>query len=392
MSSDNSTSNRRQFLSRTSLALASASVAGLTPLGADQQAAASRAKGRVIERTLGRTGIKLPIVSMGVMNANNPELLKQAYEAGVRLFDTALGYQQGHNEQMVGDVVKQLGIREKVVIQTKIPFPRVPAGEVKAKFQADFAGCLERLQAKYVDILLIHQPNVEQMNNPEVLAALKEIKQQKTARFIGVSTHGGQAGVLRNAAEAGIYDVVTAGFNVTNAADGDLLAALKAAAAAKVGIIAMKTQTGGRGRNLGSLNHTAMLKWALRHPEIATAIPGFTNSDQLAESFSVASSLEYTAEEKTWLADKNVQLALDFCKQCGNCLPTCPRGVEIPTLMRTHMYAANYANFEQARATFQEIPASASLRQCVACAECSARCANNVRIAERVRDLKAMYA
>ena len=243
-----------------------------------------------------------------------------------------------------------------------------------------------------MDILLVHQPSVEQMNHAEMIAALDELRRQKTVRFIGVSQHSGQAGTLRSAAETGTYDVVMVGFNVTNAADGEFLAAIKAAAARGVGVVAMKTQTGGRARTLGALNQTAMLKWVLRHPEIATAVPGFTNADQLAESFSVASGLDYTAEEQSWLADKNVQLALDFCKQCGACLPGCPRGVDIPTLMRTHMYAANYANFEQARATFDEIPANASLRRCTACPECSARCIGNVRIGERLADLKTMYA
>ncbi len=393
MPSDNAQRSRRQFLSQTSVALASAGVVGFARRPAvDPRPAASQPKpGPIIQRTLGRTGIKVPIVSMGVMNANNPELLKEAYEAGVRLFDTALGYQQGRNERMVGDVISQLGVRDKVIIETKIPFPRVPAGEVKGRFIADFGGCLERLQTKYVDILMIHQPSVEQMNNAEVVSALQELKQQKTVRFIGVSQHGGQAATLRSAAETGIYDVILVGFNVTNAGDADFLEALKTAAAKGVGIIAMKTQTGGRARSLGALNQTAMLKWALRHSEIATAVPGFTNSDQLAQSFSVARGLELTAEEKAWLTDKNVRVALDFCRQCRTCLPTCPRGVDIPTLMRAHMYAANYANFEHARATFEEIPADASLGNCSACAHCSARCANNVRIAERIADLKTMY-
>jgi len=391
MSLQHPKSDRRQFLSRTSIAVAAAGLAGLRR-PADAEAQSPPGRGVVIQRTLGRTGLKLPIVSMGVMNANNPALLKAAYEAGVRLFDTAEGYQGGRNEQMIGEVLSQMGVRDKVIVQTKVRYPRAAAGEVKAALLASVAGCLERLQTKYVDILLIHQPTVEQMNNPEAVAAMKELKAQKTARFTGVSTHANQAGVLRSAAESGICDVVTASFNATNAADGDLLAAIKAAAAKGVGVVAMKTQTGGRARNLGVLNHTALLKWALRHEEIATAIPGFTNTDQLAESFSVASNLEYTPEEKAWLADKNVQLALDFCKQCGQCLPSCPRGVEIPTLMRAHMYAANYANFEQARATFDEVPAEAGLESCSACDSCSARCANNVRIAERVADLRAMHA
>ena len=394
MPSTNPQRNRRRFLSQASLALASAGLAGLPrPVTAGQaRPAAPVTRSSLVQRTLGRTGLTVPIVSMGVMNANNPDLLKQAFDAGVRLFDTAQGYQQGRNERMIGDVVSQLGVRDKVVVQTKIRFPRGPAGEIKAQFLNEFSGSLERLQTKYVDILLVHNPSVEQMNDPGLVSALQELKRQKTARFVGVSQHSDMAGVLRSAADTGTYDVVLVSFNITHAEDGALLAAVKAASAKGVGVIAMKTQAGGRARNLGTLNQTAMLKWALQHPEVATAIPGFTNADQLAESFSVAYGLDYTPEEKTWLADKSVRLALDFCKQCGTCLPTCPRGVDIPTLMRTHMYAANYANFEQARATFEEIPAGASLGMCATCTSCAARCVNNVRIGERVADLRAMYA
>ncbi len=393
MASNTPDKNRRKFLSQTSFALASAGVVGLPNRWiSGLQTPAMPAKGKaIIQRVLGRTGIKVPIVSMGVMNANNPEIVKQAYEAGVRLFDTALGYQQGRNEKMIGDVISQLGVRDKVLIQTKIPFPRVPAGSIKEKFLSDFTGCLERLQIKYVDVLMIHQATVEQMNNPEIVAALKEAKQQKTARFIGVSQHQGQAGILNSAAETGIYDVILVGFNFTNAGESDFAAAIKNAAAKGVGIIAMKTQTGGRAKNLGPLNQTAMLKWVLQHPEITTAIPGYTNFDQLNESFAVASGLEFTAEEKTWLTDKNVKLALDFCKQCGSCVTTCPKGVDVPTLMRTHMYAACYANFEQARATLKEISEHAGLRICADCSHCFARCANNVRIGERITDLKSIY-
>lgn len=106
MSSTSPNRNRRQFLSQASFAVASMGVVGLPRpwMMAPQSPAAAARDKTAIQRTLGRTGIELPIVSMGVMNANNPELLKAAYEAGVRLFDTALGYQQGRNERMVGDV------------------------------------------------------------------------------------------------------------------------------------------------------------------------------------------------------------------------------------------------------------------------------------------------
>jgi predicted aldo/keto reductase-like oxidoreductase len=386
--------NRRKFLAQASIALASAGVIGARrPWTAAAQSPAAASKGRqLIQRTLGRTGLEVPVVSMGVMNANNPEVVKQAYEAGVRLFDTALAYQGGRNEEMVGSVISRLGVRDKVIIETKIPVPRGPAAGLTDRILSDFAGSLQRLQTDYVDVLMMHQPSVEQMNQPEIIAALKQARQEKKARFIGVSQHAGQAGILTSAAETGIYDVVVIQFNFTNAQDQAFLQALKNASAKGVGIIAMKTQTGGRVRNLGPLNQTAMLKWVLRHPEVATAIPGFTTFDQLNESFGVAYGIEYTAEEKAWLADKNVQAAVDFCQQCGTCRPSCPRGVDIPTLMRVHMYAANYSNFDQARRTLDEVPPEEGLRNCSLCDECRAACADRVRIGERISELKLIYA
>jgi len=395
MSSGSPDTNRRRFLSQASFALASAGVVGIPrSWNAGLQTPGAPVQGKqIIQRTLGRTGINLPIVSMGVMNANNPEVVKQAYETGVRFFDTAMGYQGGRNEEMIGSVISQLKVRDKVYIQTKIPLRGAPAaGSMKDMVLSNFAGCLKRLQTDYVDVLMLHQPSVEQMMNPELMEALKQAKSEKKARFVGVSQHANQAATLDTAANSGFYDVVVVGFNFTNAADQTYIQAIKNAASKGVGVIAMKTQTGGRNRNAGPLHQTAMLKWVLNHPEIATAIPGYTTFDQLNESFSVAYGLDYTDEEKTWLADKNVKLALDFCQQCGACLPTCPKGVDVPTLMRTHMYAANYTNFDQARRTLEEIPETAGLKNCAACSDCSARCANRVRIGERISELRLIYA
>ena len=50
---------------------------------------------------------------------------------------------------------------------------------------------------------------------------------------------------------------------------------------------------------------TALLKWALRNPSIATAIPGATTYEQLEQNFNVASNLEYTAAEKEFLGDRS---------------------------------------------------------------------------------------
>lgn len=387
--------SRRKFISGSALAL--------TPLAFSQinLAAQSKTSQTIITRKLGRTGLQVPIVSMGVMNADNPAVLKESYEIGVRFFDTAMGYQRGKNEEMVGEVIKSLGVRNKVFIQTKIPKPRSPqittAEQVSQQIITDFEGCLKRLQMDYVDTLLIHGPTVADMNDPGVIQAMTTLKNQKRARFIGVSSHMGQADVLNDIVKNKIYDTVTLQINFTMAQDTALLDAIKKAAAAGIGLVAMKTQASGR-RGPGApaagapLNQTAALKWVLNHPEITTAIPGYTNFDHMKQNFSVAYGLGYTEEEKKFLAEKNLVASIQFCQQCGTCSGTCPKGVDLPTLMRTHMYAARYGNFLHARATLDSIDTSAHLSNCGDCAECDARCAHHVDIARSIGELKSMYS
>ena len=67
------------------------------------------------------------------------------------------------------------------------------------------------------------------------------------------------------------------------------------------------------------------------------------------ESFSVAYDLEYTDEEREFLKNKNALMGAAFCHQCEGCLDTCPKNVDIPTLMRTSMYLVQYANLSEAR-------------------------------------------
>lgn len=402
MSSTQHNWSRRGFLRGGTLALSAAAVPHL-PVGSG---IASRLSHEVspqaqspIFRTLGRTGLKVPIVSMGVMNADNPAVVQQSYEIGVRLFDTALSYQGGRNEEMVGSVIKRLGVRDKVIIQTKIPVPgsrsrsgSPSASETSARILEDFEGSLRRLQTDYVDVLMMHQPTVSEMNDPGVMQAMSEAKKKGRARFIGVSTHAAQDDVLNDAARSGFYDVVLTSFNFTHAGNASILEAIRNAAAKGIGVIAMKTQASGRRfSGTGRINQTAALKWVLRHPEITTAIPGYTNFEHMKEDFSVAYGLDYTDEEKKFLAERNLQADVPFCKQCGKCEPSCPAGVDIPALMRTHMYAASYGNFYQARATLDGIEESRHLRLCRGCPRCSARCAEYIDIARNIADLRAMY-
>jgi len=209
---------------------------------------------------------------------------------------------------------------------------------------------------------------------------------------------------LNEAARDGFYDVVLTAFNYSMHENRELIQSMEKAAAKGIGLIAMKTQckqpwyrddeaADKQWLYDGKIMHTALLKWVLRHDFITTAIPGVQNFQELEEDFSVAYDLKYTTEERKFLQDRNVKLGMaSVCQQCYACVPTCPKGVEIPILIRTHMYATCYTNFYQARTTLNEIPNGKSLDICVSCSRCIANCVNRVDIARRIDELKTIYA
>jgi hypothetical protein len=107
--------DRRSFL-RTGMA----GTAGLIAFfSSNISASPGVQENEILYRTLGKTGLKIPVISFGVMRADNSGLCKAAYEKGIKLFDTAHGYQNGNNETMLGNVLKEYP-RDSFFLATKI--------------------------------------------------------------------------------------------------------------------------------------------------------------------------------------------------------------------------------------------------------------------------------
>ena len=205
-------------------------------------------KGNIIYRTLGKTGLKMPIIGMGVMNANIPEIVAESYKQGVRHFDTAWFYQRGRNEEMVGDVIKTLGVRDDVTIATKIYIRDVSQGktgeELKDIFLDRFHQSLKRLKTDYVDILYLH--NVEylaQIKVPEIKTDLTKLKKEKKVRFVGFSTHANMTEVISEAIKSDLWEVILVAYNFTMWDDQNLYKTLQQAFNKGIGLVGMKTQT-----------------------------------------------------------------------------------------------------------------------------------------------------
>jgi len=296
--------SRREFLSKSVSGLAGAGLLGASGkalLSYDQEKLSqeSNNKGEIIYRTLGKTGIRMPIVNMGVMNAFDSVLVKRSYEIGVRHFDTAAWYGRGRSEESVGNAIKELNVRDKVIIGTKVYIPlqqrNITPKQAKDTYLRIANESLQRLQTDYVDILYSHVVHdIDWLNNPGILEALQILKEQKKARFIGFSTHQNVAECIRQATKDGYYDVILTAFNYAMGDDKEVIDVLKNAHARGIGLIAMKTLcTQYHYRQYvpetshhyfkGKIMCTAVLKWALRHNFITTAITGYTTFQQMEE-------------------------------------------------------------------------------------------------------------
>ena len=394
--------NRRQFIQRTALGAVTAGL-GVPLLRA--QAVTHTTDPKIVTRTLGRTGLSIPLVSFGVMNSDNPDLIRKALDMGVTHLDTAHVYLRGKSETVIGKVLAQRGGRDEVLIATKMLFSRdedkgvfTPEGKgrywgtTKENLARQLEKSLNRLKTDYVDILYLHNCISPQMVTYEpMIEAFSRLKEQGKARFIGISTHTKEPECIRAAADAGIWDVALTAQNFLKENREEIRAANAYAAGKGVGIIGMKTQGGVRlnEEKKVEVNHAAALKWVLNDENVCTAIPGITTFEQLDLDFSVMASLELSPEEQRDLTLSAMLPGPLYCQDCSRCMSTCPCSVQIPTLMRAFMYQEGYGNLHEARATVADLPSGRGLDVCRACPVCTATCPKGIDIAHRVRSLMA---
>lgn len=394
MSRQDVSNSRRNFIKKSAAGLAGAAILPSMLKGETKSPPKTAGKTKMIYRTLGKTGLKLPVVSMGVMNADNPELVRAALDAGIIHLDTAWFYQMGRNEEMIGKVVKDRP-RDSYVIATKVWEPRdrqtglFPEDAKPESFMEKFETSLKRLGMDYVDILYNHSiSRKESVLFEPYMELMKKLKKEGKARFIGVSTHKNEPEVIRAVADSKVYDVVLTAYNFNQDHREEVKKAIAYAAKAGVGIVAMKTQAGvfWDKEKQKPINMTAALKWVLQDENVHTTIPGFTAFDQLELDLTVMNDLNLTPKEKADLQPpKDLTLAGLYCQQCEQCVPQCPAKLEIPTLMRSYMYAYGYKNLEKARQTVELT--DLSRMACNTCTTCNVKCARGFDVKNRVLDI-----
>jgi predicted aldo/keto reductase-like oxidoreductase len=385
-------SSRRDFLKK-SLAGA-AGLAVLPSLDSVHSQGKEKITATVIYRTLGRTGMRVPVISMG--SSSNEYLIRAALDKGIVHFDTAYIYGNGTDEVAFGKALqgrdrssfiiasKIVGLRDP---QTGLPPNQLKPADFKANFRREVETSLKRLKLDYLDILYLQAvDDARFLNYNMVRDIMQELKNEGKIRFLGVATH--RSNIIYPVVDEKIYDVILTTYNFRQQQREVVEEAIDYAVNAGCGIVCMKAMAGvywDRERKQ-PINSRGAIKWVLQNENIHTVIAGIANFKQLDEDIAIMADLQITQEEKEALRlGSKLNLPGLYCDQCESCSLQCPYHLDVPRIMRGYMYAYGYKNPAKAVDVLQHIDLTNPA--CINCSSCKINCPMHFDIKNKILDI-----
>lgn len=389
------TNHRRNFLKKSLIGLTGAAI---VPGTLKSSSLLMNPYVELPKRTLGKTGIHIPVLSMGTGDSDNPALIKAALANGVKLFGTSSYYRNGNNETMLGETLKDFPRDSYMVATSAMPkgtdhqngiFTDPNAG---VAFKEEIEAGMKRLRVDYLDILFL--PFVAKRESvffEPLLRVMEDFKKSGKARFLGIATHSFIDEAIIAAADTKVYDLVMTAYNFRLQRAEPVENAIAYGAKAGLGIIAMKSMAGGfwDSARTQPINSTAAIKWVLKNENIHTIMSGMTSFEELQKNVDLAQQPLMTEDELKDLKLASLQNQGMYCLQCRECDGQCPNNIDIPTAMRGYMYAYGYRNMHHAKQTV-EMANNTSL--CDTCDVCRVNCASGFNIKEKIQDIERLKA
>ena len=310
--------------------------------------------------TLGRTGLVVNKNGFGALPIQRisrdeaARLLRKALDQGVDYFDTARAYTD--SEEKIGHA---LGARrEQFILATKTMSADVGG------FWNDLHASLKKLNTDCIDVYQFHNPAFcpKPGDGTGLYEAMEQARTQGKIRFIGITNH--RLAVAKEAAASGLYDTLQFPFNYL--ATAEEIALVEDCRARNVGFISMKALSGGL-----IVNSAAAYAFQARYDN-ALPIWGVQRESELDEFLSYINDPPRLTDalQAVIRRDRN-ELAGDFCRGCGYCLP-CPAQIDIPNCARMSLL------LRRSPAEGWLSPAGrermARIDQCVRCNHCADRC------------------
>ncbi|GHU71809.1 aldo/keto reductase [Bacteroidia bacterium] len=317
--------------------------------------------------TLGKTGIisdkngfgALPVQRVSEKQAG--VLLKKAYHNGITFFDTARAYSD--SEKKIG--LHLPDVRQNITITTKT------AAKNADDFWRDLHTSLTTLKTDYIDVYQLHTPPFCPKPGDEsgLYDAMLEAKCQGKIRFIGITNHS--IFVAEEAARSGLYDTLQFPFSYLSTERE--IALVRLCQENNVGFIAMKALCG------GLITNSAAAYAYLNQSEFDNILPiwGIQRESELDEFLGyMHNPPELTGELLDVIAKDKSELAGNFCRGCGYCMPTCPAEIQINNCARMIQLIRRSPSAQWLTPEMQGV--MRNIETCTGCGICRTKCPYNI--------------
>jgi aryl-alcohol dehydrogenase-like predicted oxidoreductase len=275
----------------------------------------------LIKKTLGRTGLEVTQLGYGAMEVRGTRIwggrpcsdeqadtiLNAVVDSGINFIDTANDY--GKSELYIGRYLADR--RDEFVLATKCGCHVEWAGDhdntphiwTRDNLLRNIADSLVKMKTDHVDVLQLHNPDVESVEKGGLVDVLQELKQQGATRFIGCSSTSPH---LATYIDWGVFDVFQIPYSALERQHENLITAAGESGAGV--IIRGGVARGEPGAGLGNTDRwevfekagldellepgqsrTAfLLRFTLSHPYCHTTIVGTLKPAHLEENLAVA--------------------------------------------------------------------------------------------------------
>lgn len=315
----------------------------------------------MIKVKLGNTGIvankngfgALPIQRIDMDSA--VKLIHMALDGGVNFFDTARAYSD--SEEKLGAAFQGID-RSSYYLATKT------AAKTGEQLRAELATSLGNLKTDYIDIYQLHcAPKCFRPGDEDgVYDAALQAKKEGKIKHIGITAH--LLNVAEEAVASGLYETLQ--FPFAYISSEKEIALVKKCEEAGMGFLGMKGLAG------GLLTNAKLCYWFACQYESVLPLWGVQKESELAQFLSYQDNPPVMDEEMKVVYEKDLkELAGDFCRGCGYCMP-CPKGIQINNCARISQLlrrspSANWLSEEwQAE--------MAKIKECIYCNQCASKC------------------
>ncbi len=303
-------------------------------------------------------------------------MLRRAYDGGITFFDTARLY--SNSEEKIGIAFR--GMREKLFIASKT------MAKNPDDFRKDLATSLAKLQTDYIDIYQFHQAGqcYRPGDGTGMYECMEEAKRKGQIRHIGITAH--KLSVAEEAVDSGLYETLQFPFSyLASQKEKDLVARCREK---NVGFIAMKGLAGGI-----ITNSRAAMAFMADYDNVLP-IWGIQREKELDEWLSYMKDTPLmTVELAAFIERERDELAGDFCRGCGYCMP-CPVGILIHNCARTSLLLRRAPSSAWLTPEWQS--EMKKIEDCLHCGKCASRCPYGLDtpalLQKNLQDYKAVLA